>query len=191
MDLDKFLSEIAGAEHTPDLTDLGRAIKKIQRASRMLDKRKEQAAMRFEAALARVATQLGGGQHVQKCDALAKGRPWSLRYDLRTLFSQVLLWQQPFAGRSISCEVVGVGREIKSINEILSTFEQGFLSGEGIPGREWYRHLGVAPGRWRGYGATTFPALNEAITLDKNSTLAAHEAYRLTQLLENLAKRLA
>ncbi|EUC66758.1 vacuolar protein sorting-associated protein [Rhizoctonia solani AG-3 Rhs1AP] len=81
-------------------------------------------------------------------------------------------------------------KEVQAVNKKLSTFEQGFLSEEGIKDREWYRHLGVAPGKWLGYGATTLPALTEAITIDKNATLATHEAKRLTYLLEKLAKSL-
>ncbi|KAH7344942.1 Zn-dependent exopeptidase [Rhizoctonia solani] len=81
-------------------------------------------------------------------------------------------------------------KEVQAVNKKLSTFEQGFLSEEGIKDREWYRHLGVAPGKWLGYGATTLPALTEAITIDKNATLAAYEAERLTHLLEKLAKNL-
>ncbi|KAG8683917.1 hypothetical protein FRC09_015726 [Ceratobasidium sp. 395] len=70
-------------------------------------------------------------------------------------------------------------KEVQAVNKKLSTFEQGFLSEEGIPDREW-----------RGYGATTLPALTEAITIEKNSTLAAHEAERLTHLLEKMAEKL-
>ncbi|CAE6521283.1 unnamed protein product [Rhizoctonia solani] len=81
-------------------------------------------------------------------------------------------------------------REVQAVNKKLSKFEQGFLSEDGIKDREWYRHLGVAPGKWLGYGATTLPALTEAITLDKNTTLATYEAERLTHLLERLAKSL-
>ncbi|KAJ1311382.1 hypothetical protein OPQ81_009875 [Rhizoctonia solani] len=81
-------------------------------------------------------------------------------------------------------------KEVREVNKKLSTFEQGFLSEEGIKEREWYRHLGVAPGKWLGYGATTLPALTEAITIEKNSTLATYEAERLTHLLEKLAERL-
>lgn len=33
----------------------------------------------------------------------------------------------------------------------------------GIPGRPWYKHVVYAPGLWSGYGADTFPTLNEAI----------------------------
>ena len=41
-----------------------------------------------------------------------------------------------------------------------------------------------------GYGATTFPALTEAFTIDKNVTLAQVEAKRLETLIDNLAKTL-
>lgn len=43
----------------------------------------------------------------------------------------------------------------------------------------------------QGYGATTFPALTEAIILDKNPALAAYEAQRLSELLLKLAERLS
>ncbi|KAG8732854.1 hypothetical protein FRC12_019113 [Ceratobasidium sp. 428] len=186
MDLEMFLNEMRGHDHTPDLAGLTSAIQKLQRASMKLDERKDQAAIRLEAALALS----GAGQYVEECDELAKGGSWPLSYGLGAFFSQVF-WRQPFENRSPSCRIVDILREIKDINKILSTFEQGFLSEEGIPGREWYRHLGVAPGRWRGYGATVFPALNESISLDQNSTLAAYEAQRLTHLLENLAERMS
>ena len=38
-----------------------------------------------------------------------------------------------------------------------------------------------------GYGATTFPALTEALTLDNNVTSANEEASRLAGLLNKLA----
>lgn len=48
---------------------------------------------------------------------------------------------------------------VQKVNERLRKFERGFIDEKGLPGREWYRHLGVAPGRWLGYGATTFPGI--------------------------------
>ena len=44
---------------------------------------------------------------------------------------------------------------VRDINKKLQYFEGGFISDEGIKGREWYKHKGVAPGLWLGYGATT------------------------------------
>jgi len=41
-------------------------------------------------------------------------------------------------------------QRIQAINQKLMLFERGFLSDSGIQGREWYKHLGVAPGKWLG-----------------------------------------
>jgi N-acetylated-alpha-linked acidic dipeptidase len=79
-------------------------------------------------------------------------------------------------------------KRIRAVNQKLVAFERGFISEDGLPGREWYKHLGVAPGRWLGYGATTMPALTESLTLDKNSTLAKYEAKRLEKLITNLVE---
>ncbi|KAH7104350.1 Zn-dependent exopeptidase [Auriculariales sp. MPI-PUGE-AT-0066] len=78
---------------------------------------------------------------------------------------------------------------VKVTNLKLAKFESGFISEEGITEREWYKHLGVAPGKWLGYGATTFPALTEAITIEKNATLVEIEAGRLTEQILKLADR--
>lgn len=42
----------------------------------------------------------------------------------------------------------GVRHHLAAINKKLALFERGFLSDAGIKDREWYRHLGVAPGKW-------------------------------------------
>lgn len=41
-------------------------------------------------------------------------------------------------------------RKVSKANKKLIGFERGFLSDDGLPGREWYKHLGVAPGKWLG-----------------------------------------
>ncbi|KAJ3980415.1 transferrin receptor-like protein [Lentinula detonsa] len=79
-------------------------------------------------------------------------------------------------------------KRVRAVNQKLIAFERGFISEDGLPSREWYKHLGVAPGRWLGYGATTLPALTESITLDKNSTLAKYEAERLRSLVDKLVE---
>lgn len=55
---------------------------------------------------------------------------------------------------------------------------------------EWYKHKVVAPGRWKGYGATTFPGLNEALAIDKDVALAEAEAFDLIVLLTKLREDL-
>lgn len=72
----------------------------------------------------------------------------------------------------------------------LGRFERGFLSETGIKDREWYRHLGVAPGKWKGYGATPFPALSESIEIERNATLAKMEVSRLVEVVETLISTL-
>ena len=76
---------------------------------------------------------------------------------------------------------------VRRVDAKLAGFERGFIHEGGIKDREWFRHLGVAPGKWLGSGATTFPALTEALD-EKNLTLAKAEAERLTKLVGDLVK---
>lgn len=92
-------------------------------------------------------------------------------------------------GRSLR-EVPDLAQRVKKVNKALAAFERGFISETGIPEREWYRHLGVAPGKWLGYGATTFPALTEAIKYDRSLERAQDEVARLIELVELLAVRI-
>ncbi|KAI0335634.1 Zn-dependent exopeptidase [Cubamyces sp. BRFM 1775] len=78
-------------------------------------------------------------------------------------------------------------KRVRAVNQKLKAFERGFIHEDGIKDREWYRNLDVAPGKWLGYGATTFPALTEAFTIEKNATMAQYEAKRLQELIEKLA----
>ncbi|KAF9058017.1 Zn-dependent exopeptidase [Panaeolus papilionaceus] len=82
---------------------------------------------------------------------------------------------------------IEAAKRVGRANKRLLKFERGFISEGGIKEREWYKHLGVAPGKWLGYGATTFPALTEAITYEKDVSLINYEAERLEELLEKLA----
>lgn len=98
-------------------------------------------------------------------------------------------------------------KRVQRVNRKLATFERGFISEEGIKDREWYKHLAVAPGKWLGmfgvtfpnkliltclvgYGATTLPGLTEALTLEKNTTLAIHEAGRIKNLVDKLVQHI-
>lgn len=77
---------------------------------------------------------------------------------------------------------------VQAANKKLIRFERGFISKEGIKDREWYKHLGVAPGKWLGYGATTFPALTETITIDNDPVETAREADRLKVVIDKLVE---
>ncbi|KAF5333503.1 hypothetical protein D9611_002581 [Ephemerocybe angulata] len=85
-------------------------------------------------------------------------------------------------------EIKKAVQRIQAVNKKLIGFERGFISKDGVKDREWFKHLGVAPGKWLGYGATTFPGLTEAITFDRNATLVEHECERLEGLLNRLTE---
>lgn len=99
-------------------------------------------------------------------------------------------------------------KRVRVVNKKLFRFERGLIHEDGLSGREWYRHFGVAPGKWlgrcpshflgilliaqlrvsAGTGATTLPALTEALTLHHNVPMAQYEARRLQDLIINLTE---
>jgi N-acetylated-alpha-linked acidic dipeptidase len=46
---------------------------------------------------------------------------------------------------------------------LVQTLDETLAPKEGLPGREWYRNLVYAPGRFTGYGVKTLPGVREAI----------------------------
>ncbi|KAF9068546.1 hypothetical protein BDP27DRAFT_1421735 [Rhodocollybia butyracea] len=87
-------------------------------------------------------------------------------------------------------EFIRAAKRVSRANRKLISFERGFIDAGGIKDREWYRHLVVAPGKWLGYGATTMPAITEAITIEKNTAAAMVESERLAQLLDAMSENL-
>jgi len=49
------------------------------------------------------------------------------------------------------------------LNALLRDIEQTLVSPEGLPQREWFRHMIYAPGLQTGYGTKTLPGVREAI----------------------------
>ncbi|BGO96033.1 hypothetical protein NBRC10512_002451 [Rhodotorula toruloides] len=117
---------------------------------------------------------------------------------LRSLTSAILLTSQRLESKGIKVAhaVKEKGdkraiRQLRAVNKAIKAFETGFLGDEkGLKGREWYRHLGVAPGRWLGYGATTLPGLAEALTLDEDVEQAKVEINRLEKAFGTILKGL-
>jgi N-acetylated-alpha-linked acidic dipeptidase len=46
--------------------------------------------------------------------------------------------------------LIKAAKAVRKINKKLASFEHGFIHEGGIKDREWYKHLGVAPGKWLG-----------------------------------------
>ncbi|KAI0650552.1 Zn-dependent exopeptidase [Trametes meyenii] len=173
LELGKYLDcveETASSLGLPiDLTHLHESVARVQAASRVLDVEKSDAASTLE-------------------DLLRKLPPLGCKP------CGVIGWLKRLLGiiRALPYyhELKAAVRRVQQVNKKIIGFERGFISEEGLEGREWYRHLGVAPGKWLGYGATTLPAITEALTLEKNATLAELESQRLAMLLNKLAKSL-
>ena len=56
-----------------------------------------------------------------------------------------------------------IGAQRDQLNSLLRGLEQTLTSPQGLPGRDWYRHLIYAPGLLTGYGVKTLPGVREAI----------------------------
>ena len=54
-------------------------------------------------------------------------------------------------------------RRVNAVNERLKLLERSFLYDKGLDGRNWFKHVVFAPGRWTGYAGATFPGLIEAV----------------------------
>lgn len=74
-------------------------------------------------------------------------------------------------GGVVSRSRVGVAE----INRRFRAIEKSFLlkSGDGLPGRKWYKHIVFAPGLWLGYTGVAFPGILES--LDEGDLDGANE----------------
>ena len=51
----------------------------------------------------------------------------------------------------------------RQLNALLQAMEQRLTEPNGLPGRDWFRHVVYAPGLLTGYGVKTLPGVREAI----------------------------
>ncbi|KAG1736384.1 Zn-dependent exopeptidase [Suillus occidentalis] len=203
LELDSYVDTVIEStyreEILPDLFPLRRAIAKLQDASFKLDEEKVSAEKAFLKALKKIGRvrdprivrriiqwikeHLGiGAQEVQ--DLKFGAFKW-MSSVTESRFSEMDIWKS--RGKGPLYDFVRAAKRVRVANQKLVAFERGFLSEDGIKDREWYRHLGVAPGKHLGYAPTTLPGLTEAIVYEEDRELAEHEAARLTTLIENLA----
>lgn len=75
------------------------------------------------------------------------------------------------------------------LNAMLRDIDQLLLDDRGLPGREWYKHMIYAPGRFTGYGAKTLPGVREAIE-ERRFDDANVYAERIAKVLRDYADRL-
>ena len=53
--------------------------------------------------------------------------------------------------------------QLQQINELMASMEQRLTDPNGLPGREWFKHMIYAPGMLTGYGVKTLPGVREAL----------------------------
>ncbi|KAI6034495.1 hypothetical protein PISMIDRAFT_672633 [Pisolithus microcarpus 441] len=188
----------------PKFGKLRKAISKLQKSSLKLDVEKEEAEEEFRKAIRRITRSRPGNYAIDRIGNWIKvllGYPPKDISELGHHVDRKHVWDivGDFEQQSTTCRqrrrgpicnLIEAVAKVRKVNQKLRLFEQGFLAEGGIKDREWYKHLGVAPGKYLGYGATTFPALFEAVIYDRNATLAKHETARLTKLIKALAKQL-
>ena len=204
---------VSGTATLPDLQRVRDAVLKVQHASAKLDVEKLGAEEAFRKAMQNIPRGWFDHGIVRRIKIwikrlLAIGSPESDNVELEFSALHTLSTLSAFTEQSPCkgslCDLIRAAIRVKKVNQKLSLFERGFISEGGIKDREWFRHLGVAPGKYLGesssslgekhslnmsigYGAATLPALSEAILYEKNATLVEHEVIRLTTLLTQLA----
>jgi N-acetylated-alpha-linked acidic dipeptidase len=73
-------------------------------------------------------------------------------------------------------------------NETIQRTERALTSGEGLPGRDWYRHQLYAPGLYTGYEAKTMPGVREAVEA-QHWDEANQQAKSVAKALQSLASQ--
>ncbi len=170
----------------PDLAALRRSIKRLQEASTTLDVEKHATEVEFKNLLREMdnaahnaATHLSFWEKTKVAFGLSAGRKehkvHAAEESLREWFSRVWTFGRGtddddahvskgpshhssyWASRKISIhKFILAAKRVGSVNQKLIAFERGFISTEGLKEREWYRHLGVAPGKWLGMRSVYF-----------------------------------
>ncbi|CAE7091048.1 unnamed protein product [Rhizoctonia solani] len=130
LELDDYLDKVAlllpSLPGAPEITQLREAIKKVQEASNALDLHKAQVHARLH-------------DHIKRTKDNSKQDP---QISVQRAFGSFS------SGQPGNSELNELFKDVRSINKKLSGFERGFISEAGLPGREWYRHMIVAPGKW-------------------------------------------
>ncbi|KAF8551485.1 Zn-dependent exopeptidase [Imleria badia] len=203
LQLDSYVDTVedaaSGIATLPNLRRIRDAISKLQLASTNLDVEKVKAEKAFRKAIRNLPRGRVGHPIVRRLKnwikrylaigtQLPKRDDAELQFPALHMLSTVRDVTEQNLCEGPLCDLITAAIRVKKVNQKLSLFERGFISEEGVKDREWYRHLGVAPGKYLGYGATTLPALTEAILYEQNATLVEFEVTRLTILLTQLAQ---
>ncbi|MFN7541599.1 MAG: transferrin receptor-like dimerization domain-containing protein, partial [Acidobacteriota bacterium] len=79
--------------------------------------------------------------------------------------------------------------KLQKLNEAIYLTERSLTRPEGLPGRDWYKGLLSAPGKYTGYGAKTLPGIREALETQRIEE-AAQQLRLLTDTLAAYSERI-
>ena len=88
-------------------------------------------------------------------------------------------------GKALSAAKPGGANQeaARAVNQLLMQSERKLMTPDGIPRREWYKHLLYAPGFYTGYAVKTMPGVREAIE-QKNYKDVDGEILRVARVLQ-------
>lgn len=87
-------------------------------------------------------------------------------------------------GKALSAAKAGNAGGARAVNQVLMQSERALMTPEGLPRREWYRHLLYAPGFYTGYAVKTMPGVREAIEQKDYKNVDA-EILRVARVLQS------
>ena len=79
-------------------------------------------------------------------------------------------------------------RDRARLMALMQPLDQSLLAEAGLPGRQWYKSLLYAPGRFTGYGAKTMPGIREAIEEDRIDDVPKYVGLTAAALKDYAAK---
>ena len=160
-----------------DLKHLRKSIRKLQSTSVALDKEKASAERHLKRIVRRIVRRKVIRRKLRKawcrlrkvfgkeCGRKDEAHGWH-HPTFTTETGQVVelrgshtpVWLKEHRGRNASCNTKArpwkklhkAVKRVQAANSKLVAFERGLISKEGIKDREWFKHLGVAPGKWLG-----------------------------------------
>ncbi|HVZ78156.1 MAG TPA: transferrin receptor-like dimerization domain-containing protein [Gemmatimonadaceae bacterium] len=105
-----------------------------------------------------------------------------LQNALDTLTAAAVRYERAYAAWSGGSSA-GNDAALAALNQQLLQSERRLTSPEGLPKRDWYRHLLYAPGFYTGYGVKTMPGAREAIEQDQWGDVD-HQVARIASALQ-------
>lgn len=93
--------------------------------------------------------------------------------DLRPAYDAARAWRE--AARSLENAALDAeGHGLAAVNAALIAQERALTQSEGLPGREWFKHMVYAPGLYTGYAVQPLSAIDDAIAAGDAATAAKY-----------------